>query len=294
METNIPGITAILLEALPDESLPGDGPGLGPGGVFSLAEFSLTVRPQTEAGPGRAVTFWQAQSEGDARAKLSNDGDPATRWTVRRRAERVPVLYVANQPFGDPGGSLIELTLVQRENLGCFRVWATSASEPWKLALPGESSEENGQGANALFVNLGGPAWKDSFGNQWVASEPYGSASLGHEGGQKVRTDETNNAVHATAQRGISAFRADVEPGNYEVYLVFSEHWTSDPKSRLFSVFVEQRLAMGPTPGLGFGGDYTHPIPHVHVAESPLDIDFQPAHKDATTILNGVIIRRKN
>ncbi len=292
VETNIPRITAILLEALPDVSLPGRGPGLGAGGVFSLAEFSVTVRPQAESGSGRPVTCWQAQSQDAPQAKLSNDGDTATRWTVRRRAERVPILYIASEPFGDRDGSLIELTLVQRENLGCFRISATSATDPWKLPIPTHTNTGTGDDESTLFVNLGGDAWRDPDGNQWVESKSYVQGSFGHEGGQAVKSDETNNAVFGTARRGISAFRADVDPGQYEVHLIFNEHWTSAPKSRLFSVFIEQRPALGPIPGLGFGQPYIHRIPKVQVVESPLDIDFRPAHDGATTILNGVIIRR--
>jgi hypothetical protein len=207
LETDIPEITAILLEALPDDSLPGKGPGLGAGGVFSLAEFSVTVKPKAARGSGRAVTFWQARADDAPQAKLSNDGEVTTRWTVRRRAERVPIVYVANEPFGDPGGSLIELTLVQRENLGCFRVAATSAADPWKLPGVGDANhdgdntnEDSGDEASTLFVNLGGDAWQDPEGNRWVESKSFVGGSFGHEGGQSVKTDETNNAMLGTAR----------------------------------------------------------------------------------------------
>jgi len=48
------GITAIKLTALPDDRLPGKGPGRSGGGNFVLSEFKLKVVPEGDDGPRRA------------------------------------------------------------------------------------------------------------------------------------------------------------------------------------------------------------------------------------------------
>ncbi len=89
--TEIPqGVTAIRLEALPDDSLPGHGPGMGyyegPRGDFFLGEFQVSA-------DGQAVKFTQATEsyaknnfgKNPASAAAATDGDPQTGWTCADR-----------------------------------------------------------------------------------------------------------------------------------------------------------------------------------------------------------------
>jgi len=83
------GITAVRLEALPDDRLPRRGPGTayyeGPKGDFFMGEFQLRA-------DGKAVAFSRAtQSYGrngfgaEATAALAIDGDPQTGWSTAGR-----------------------------------------------------------------------------------------------------------------------------------------------------------------------------------------------------------------
>lgn len=102
--TNLPaGVTALRLEALPDDSLPAHGPGLtyyeGPKGDFFLGEF------QVNAG-GRPVPFARATEThaknnfgGNASAKAAVDGDPQTGWSCADRpGEAHQAVFVPAEP----------------------------------------------------------------------------------------------------------------------------------------------------------------------------------------------------
>ncbi len=79
-DTKIAGVTALRLEALPHDSLPGHGPGRtyyeGPKGDFFLSELTLKVGD-------RPVKFSGAsQDQPKAPATAAIDGNPATGWTT--------------------------------------------------------------------------------------------------------------------------------------------------------------------------------------------------------------------
>jgi hypothetical protein len=146
-----------------------------------------------------------------------------------------------------------------------------------------------------LHVNLGGDSWRDPEGNSWVESKAFDGATFGHEGGLPVKTDVVPNPVARTARRGLTNFRAVVPNGVFAVSLYFSEHWTTSPQRRVFSVFVEQQPVQRPVnifraPGLG--APYIHKIRRVAVNDGRLDVDFFAATEDSSAILNGISIRQ--
>ncbi len=295
VETEIPGITALCLQAMPHDDLPGKGPGYGVAGRFSLSEFKASVRAKDESEAERRASFTKAVTDNDdAGVERLIDGDDKTSWTVRRRGERIAVALIPAEPIGGEGISVLTITILNRDNLGCFRLLATSAPNPARF-LESDSALDGDQDEGfVLFVNLGGDAWKDPEGNAWAKSKDFDGATFGHEGGQSVKNEDEENPVAKTAQRGLTAFRAVVPNGTYEVRLYFAEHWTTDPKRRVFAVFVEQQPARRPqnvflAPGLG--SPYIHSVPRVIVTDGRLDVDFQPASEDASTILNGISIR---
>ena len=76
------GVTAIRLEALPDDRLPSGGPGRvyyeGPFGDFYLSEIKMSA-------DGRAVPFKDAMAsnpKGSKDAAAALDGDPQTGWSI--------------------------------------------------------------------------------------------------------------------------------------------------------------------------------------------------------------------
>jgi mono/diheme cytochrome c family protein len=84
--TDVTGITAVLLEALPDPSLPKNGPGRWKEGNFILDEFAIGAAPaaQAEAKPAgvalaRATADWEQEYY---RAEHAIDRNPKTGWAI--------------------------------------------------------------------------------------------------------------------------------------------------------------------------------------------------------------------
>ncbi|MCL4201823.1 MAG: hypothetical protein KJ000_04970 [Pirellulaceae bacterium] len=299
METPPQTITALRLEALPHESLPGTGPGWGLAGRFALSQFRVLVEAVDGTQPARKVGFTAvAEPKDDLAKRLVDDSDDSA-WTVRRRGETVSITFLPTMPLELPAGSRLNISLVQRENLGCFRLLATSDADP--LAAPGPIPGNIGGQADdrfTLFVNLGGDAYQDEAGNKWQKSEKHGVRDFGHEGGSSA-----GKSVQAypqqlwaeTAIRGLTGFRATVPDGVYEITLCFCEQWTNDADRRRFIAVWErgtpqafQRVFHGP----GISGPVTHVEPKVLVRDGRLDIEFSPLDSNSFAILNGIVIRQ--
>ena len=133
MEPTTTGITAIRLEALPDERLPRHGPGLayyeGPKGDFFLGEFQLSVG-------GRPVKFARASHSyaknnfgSNASAALAMDGDPQTGWsTAGREGERHEAVFVLSEATRTTGTWQFKLQFGRHYacSLGRFRISVTT------------------------------------------------------------------------------------------------------------------------------------------------------------------------
>ncbi len=126
-------ITAIRLEALPDDRLPHHGPGMayyeGPKGDFFMGEFQVKAN-------GKAISFTRATESyarnnfgSSASAALAVDGDPQTGWsTAGREGERHEAVFVPSEPIA-PGAELQVTMMFGRHyacSLGRFRISATS------------------------------------------------------------------------------------------------------------------------------------------------------------------------
>lgn len=126
-------ITAIRLEALPDDSLPAHGPGLcfyeGPKGDFFLGEFQISVN-------GQPVKFAAAREsytknnfgKNPANAAATVDGDPQTGWSCADRpGEAHQAVFIPTEPI--PAGALEVKMLFGRHyacSLGKFRISVTT------------------------------------------------------------------------------------------------------------------------------------------------------------------------
>ncbi len=82
-ETDLRGITAIRLEALPDKRLPGGGPGKGQGGRFLLNEFTVQAAPKARPTKAQKVALKSA---------VANFTEPGydVRATIESRPEKKP------------------------------------------------------------------------------------------------------------------------------------------------------------------------------------------------------------
>jgi hypothetical protein len=178
---------------------------------------------------------------------------------------------------------------------------ATLAVEPSAAAVPGSGTETAQEVADkrfVLLVNLGGEAYEDQEGNPWQKSDKHGAQDFGHEGGMSAgRTIQPFPHLlwAETAVRGLTAFRAAVPEGVYEVTLCFCDQWTQDVSRRRFYTVWERgnphafgRQFHGP----GIGGPWTHVERKVLVRDGQLDIEFSPLGDGSYSILSGIIIRQ--
>jgi hypothetical protein len=298
IDTDLARITALRLEALPHETLPGKGPGRGLGGAFSLAEFRATVAPRNGTGTPAAIQWQGVLAGGDRGAERTIDGQAATSWTVRRRGESVALTFLPRQPIGGDGGSTLEIALVQRETLGCFRLSATTAAAPAELRPPDQPAGQPATELLVRYVNLGGDGFQDEAGNLWVKSQDYDGTTFGHESGSSAGKGSQvypGKPWAESAIRGLIAFRAVVPNGTYEVGLYFCEQWTKNADSRRYYAVFErdtpqQILRRFHAPGLT--GPYLYTEPRVVVKDGILDLDFRTADPDSRVVLNGIHIRQ--
>ena len=130
-------ITAIRLEALPDDSLPAHGPGLcfyeGPKGDFFLGEFQV----QADGKPVKFASATESYSKNNfgqnpVNAMLAADGDPQTGWSCAGRyGERHEAVFVPSEPFS--ANDLSIKMLMGRHfacSLGHFRISITTDAKP--------------------------------------------------------------------------------------------------------------------------------------------------------------------
>ncbi|HND53880.1 MAG TPA: DUF1553 domain-containing protein, partial [Pirellulaceae bacterium] len=145
-----PGITALRVEVLPDDSLPKKGPGRAGNGNFVLTEFKAQLKP---AGDGAAQSLALQNASATYEQTGASNGNPYGKWAVAAAIdgdakgagwgwavmEKVgqahsAVFETTGELPGGPGSQLT-LTLDQlHENpthtIGRFRLWATTSARP--------------------------------------------------------------------------------------------------------------------------------------------------------------------
>ncbi len=132
LSTNLKGITAIRLEALPDDRLPHGGPGRvfyeGPAGDFFLSEVTVTAG-------GKAVPLKHATASGNEPrgGRAAIDGDPQTGWSINGgQGQAHSAVFRLAAPLDDARDLVIQL-LFERYHaagLGRFRISVTTDPRP--------------------------------------------------------------------------------------------------------------------------------------------------------------------
>ncbi|MEO6784824.1 MAG: DUF1549 and DUF1553 domain-containing protein, partial [Chthoniobacteraceae bacterium] len=128
------GVTAIRLEALPDDRLPAHGPGMafyeGPKGDFFIGEFQLSADEQPVKFAGATESYSKNNfGKTPATAALMLDGDPQTGWsTAGRMGERHTA--VLNLPSPAPAARDWTVKLMMGRHYACsigrFRISVTA------------------------------------------------------------------------------------------------------------------------------------------------------------------------
>ncbi|HEX4588861.1 MAG TPA: hypothetical protein VH120_02955, partial [Gemmataceae bacterium] len=145
--TDLKGITAVRLELLADEKLPGNGPGRAPNGNLVVSKFKLTVAPKSDPSAAKPATFAKATADfsqdqfpvasaveppltgGMGWAVVPNTG--VTHWAV----------FELKEPISVDGGAVLTFTLSQQypngdHQIGRFRISVAAAKPPVALGLP--------------------------------------------------------------------------------------------------------------------------------------------------------------
>ncbi|MBL9124646.1 MAG: PSD1 domain-containing protein [Planctomycetaceae bacterium] len=139
--TELQGITAFRLEALPDDSLPQKGPGRAEGN-FVLSELRVVhVQPATEGAPAvetpiklKNPTARHAQDKFPIKHVLDEKDD--TGWGIApQTGQAQEAVFVVAKPLRTDGAVSLKFALAhrsphERHLLGRFRLAATTAAEP--------------------------------------------------------------------------------------------------------------------------------------------------------------------
>lgn len=147
------GTRALRLEVLPDERLPGSGPGLtyfeGPKGDFFLGEFKLSAVRGEQQYPlsfSRADQSYANNHFGgqNVSAQLTLDGDPQTGWSCAGRfGERHSAVFELETPLAEPTECVLTMQFGRHYpcSLGKFRISVSSAASPVAAQVWPESIE---------------------------------------------------------------------------------------------------------------------------------------------------------
>jgi Protein of unknown function (DUF1553)/Protein of unknown function (DUF1549)/Planctomycete cytochrome C len=129
LQTDLKGITAVRLEALPDDRLPNRGPGRvnyeGPFGDFFLCEFTLASDGKPIKLAGATGDFW----EGGNIPKNAADGDPLTGWSINGGQGRAhSIVFNLASPLKEAGKLDVSMLFEKyfAAGLGKFRISVTT------------------------------------------------------------------------------------------------------------------------------------------------------------------------
>lgn len=160
-----------------------------------------------------------------------------------------------------------------------------------------------------LRINAGGSTVADAAGQEWSADRAYGSgATWGFENppsdgfGTVDRRDSNpeidvggtaDEAIFATERWGMTAYRADVPDGRYDVSLLFAETYAgvTGPDQRVFDVAMEGEVVapyVDVFAAVGHTQAYIIVVPAVPVQDGRLDIEFIPIVQ--RPMINGIEI----
>jgi Protein of unknown function (DUF1549)/Protein of unknown function (DUF1553) len=138
VSTKLANVTALRLEVLPDNSLPGKGPGRAGNGNFVLHELTVKAAPTDKPTDPKAVALHKAVADFSQEGfpvKGAIDGNPATGWAVLPEFGKPhSALFEVKDAVKNEKGTTFTLALSmqygQQHTIGKFRVSATSDKQP--------------------------------------------------------------------------------------------------------------------------------------------------------------------
>ncbi|HWB14043.1 MAG TPA: DUF1549 and DUF1553 domain-containing protein [Pirellulales bacterium] len=145
-KVDLPAITGVRVELLPDDSLPAKGPGRAPNGNLVLNELRVTASPVGDAAQAKTLTLANAQADfgqDGLPAALAIDGNAqgSSGWAVAPKfGEAHTAIFETTEDVGHAGGTLMTFTIDQQfggqHTIGRFRLSVTGAKRPLSLQGP--------------------------------------------------------------------------------------------------------------------------------------------------------------
>lgn len=131
--SNVAGVTAIRLEAIPDDRLPGRGPGRvyyeGGNGDFFLSDLTLSV----DGKPARFASASQSFAAGATKATNAIDDNPQSGWSINGGQGRPQeAVFQLAEPLAASDSISMRLVfeMYYAAGLGRFRIWGTTDTRP--------------------------------------------------------------------------------------------------------------------------------------------------------------------
>lgn len=145
--STLKGVSGIRLEALPDSTLKGGGPGLPENGNFVLSEFEVFAAPKSKPNEFKKLELQNGKADftqENFNIAQTIDGNPNDQlgWAI---ANAMTVVHWATfeikQPAGFDEGTIFKVVLhhnhnAQKHLLGRFRISVSTAALPIPLGLP--------------------------------------------------------------------------------------------------------------------------------------------------------------
>ncbi|MEI6234525.1 MAG: DUF1549 domain-containing protein [Planctomycetota bacterium] len=147
IDTKVEKITGIMLEVLPDESLPNFGPGRAKDANFVLNEFKLEWSAKGGEKKMTKAKFKDAkadftQKDFDVKATIADKFETNKGWAISGTPQGQPhhAMFALETPIGDAKGATLKIDMVQKfrdtYSIGKFRLWATTSAKPLDFGLP--------------------------------------------------------------------------------------------------------------------------------------------------------------
>ncbi|MDX1564535.1 MAG: PA14 domain-containing protein, partial [Phycisphaeraceae bacterium] len=281
-------LTALRLIALPDERIPGGGPGLGIAGLFKISELRLFHLPGRGQPPVPlaigSATDDQTQSLMEPSKAL--DQNPITGWGVRNR----PLVkrhgtFVLDEPLKTSGDLHLLLELDQSVATGRLLVQGTATEDPKTLQTP---TYRKPPASYKRSINFGYAKPTKVGENTWEPARRYGPHPYGYLGRQARRLvqDPKKDPIAHTALQNVDSIRFRCPNGTYAVRLYFVDQWRHQD-SLVMNVWVEDEkviddfdIASRPP------GELILRRIQTEVTDGELTIRFQGAH----TFINAVAV----
>jgi hypothetical protein len=137
--TDLRQITGIKLEALPDDSFAGKGPGRSVNGNIVLTDVKLAIGPAGDAAAAKPVRFKSASadfSQKDFAVASAIDADPKSGWAIDPEFGKAhAAIFEIERPVAGEGEAVLSITLefqsqFAQHQCGKFRLSATTAKNP--------------------------------------------------------------------------------------------------------------------------------------------------------------------